>query len=286
MVAEGIGALLKPFNFQTDGLHIQCGGLHPLARFKDEIKGILVGMGFAEMDTRHYVETAFWNFDSLFMSQHHPSRDPGETFYLESSAVFRVPDEYFRRVRRMHECGGFGSTGYQAKWDPGESNKLLLRTHTTSESARYLFKMAQAPFRPAKLFSVDRVFRNETVDSTHLVEFHQVEGLVVDRGLTLGHLMGTLEEFYRRMNLTKIRFKPAYNPYTEPSMEVFAYHEGMGRWMEMLRTMGFDEDVRVMAWGLSVERPAMIKYRLENIRDLLGHRVSINFVKTAGICKL
>lgn len=296
MVVEGRSMPLKPFNFHTDGLVPQCGALHPLTKFKTEIKHIFVGMGFVEMDTSHYVESAFWNFDSLFMSQHHPSRDSSETFYLESSTAFKVPEEYFKRVHAMHESGGFGSAGYQTKWSPSVANRLLLRTHTTSESARCLFKMAQAPFKPVKMFSVDRVFRNEAVDSTHLAEFHQVEGLVVDKGLRLGHLMGTLEEFYRRMNLTKIRFKPAYNPYTEPSMEVFAYHEGMGKWIEvgnsgffrpeMLRTMGFEEDVRVMAWGLSVERPAMIKYKLDNIRDLLGHRVNVNFIKANGICKL
>lgn len=296
MVVEGRNAPLKPFNFYTDGMITQCGALHPLTKFKSEIKNIFVGMGFVEMDTSHYIDSAFWNFDSLFMSQHHPSRDPSETFYLESHEVFKVPDEYFKRVRMMHESGGSGSVGYQTKWNSSVANKLMLRTHTTSESARCLFEMAQVPFKPVKMFSVDRVFRNEAVDSTHLTEFHQVEGLVVDKGLNLGHLMGTLEEFYRRMNLTRIRFKPAYNPYTEPSMEVFAYHEGMCKWIEvgnsgffrpeMLRTMGFEGDVRVMAWGLSVERPAMIKYKLDNIRDLLGHKVNINFIKANGICKL
>lgn len=114
----------------------------------------------------------------------------------------------------------------------------------------------QKPFTPAKYFSIDRVFRNETLDATHLAEFHQIEGVVADHGLTLGHLMGVLREFFTKLGeqagqlvvvglqedvwvtslvfppgITQLRFKPAYNPYTEPSMEVFSYHQGQsGTW--------------------------------------------------------
>ena len=118
----------------------------------------------------------------------------------------------------MHEHGGFGSTGYRAPWSDSESRKLLLRTHTTASSASILWKLAARcrgekddpdvealaahtgttrsskdtgdGFRPAKLFSIDRVFRNETMDATHLAEFHQVEGVVADRDLTLADLIG------------------------------------------------------------------------------------------------
>jgi len=91
----------------------------------------------------------------------------------------------------------------------------------------------QKPFKPVKLFSIDRVFRNETLDATHLAEFHQVEGVVADRNITLGHLLGTIKQFFRRLGIEQIRFKPAYNPYTEPSMEVFAYHPGLKKWVEV-----------------------------------------------------
>ncbi|NXN64564.1 SYFA ligase, partial [Himantopus himantopus] len=134
-----------------------------------------------------------------------------------------------------------------------EAKKNLLRTHTTSASARALYQLArQEKFSPVKYFSIDRVFRNESLDATHLAEFHQVEGAVADRGLTLGHLMGILRQFFTKLGMgrasrggsrgspeallnpslspgiTQLRFKPAYNPYTEPSMEVFSYHEGEG----------------------------------------------------------
>jgi len=119
------------------------------------------------------------------------------------------------------------------------------------------------------------VFRNEAVDRTHLAEFHQVEGVIADRGLTLGHLMGVLGEFFRRLGMTQLRFKPAYNPYTEPSLEIFAFHPMLKRWVEvgnsgmfrpeMLRPMGagIPEDVNVIAWGLSLERPTMILYGVD-----------------------
>jgi len=134
------------------------------------------------------------------------------------------------------------------------------------------------------------------MDATHLAEFHQVEGLVADYHLSLGNLIGMLSQFFERLGIRKLRFKPAYNPYTEPSMEVFSYHEGLKKWVEvgnsgifrpeMLRPMGFSEEVSVIAWGLSLERPTMIKYGISNIRDLVGHKVSLEFIKNNPICRL
>ncbi|CBY42803.1 unnamed protein product, partial [Oikopleura dioica] len=125
-------------------------------------------------------------------------------------------------------------------------------------------------------FSIDRVFRNETLDNTHLAEFHQVEGLIADYNVSLADLIGVLHTFFKKLGIEKLKFKPAYNPYTEPSMEIFSYHEGLGKWTEignsgmfrpeMLRPMGLPENVSVIAWGLSLERPAMIKYKMNNIR--------------------
>jgi phenylalanyl-tRNA synthetase alpha chain len=132
--------------------------------------------------------------------------------------------------------------------------------------------------------------------STESSEFHQVEGLVCDKGLTLGDLIGVLKLFFERLGLPKLKFKPAYNPYTEPSMEIFSYSEELGKWMEvgnsgifrpeMLEPMGLPSDVKVIAWGLSLERPTMILYGIDNIRDLFGHKVSLDLVKTNPICRL
>lgn len=210
-------------------------------------------------------------------------------------------EDYYNRVKTVHTEGGYGSIGYRAPWQPEESSKLLLRTHTTASSAHMLYKLAAKcrgeavdsdnkefshggaatsrandnlaakddGFRPAKLFSIDRVFRNETMDATHLAEFHQVEGVVADRNLTLADLIGFMRVFFNKMGIEQVRFKPAYNPYTEPSLEIFAFHPMLNKWVEvgnsgmfrpeMLEPMGFPKDVRVHGWGLSLERPTMIR---------------------------
>ncbi|VDP78365.1 unnamed protein product [Echinostoma caproni] len=154
----------------------------------------------------------------------HRSIDPARTHLTGS-----VPESYIDRVRVVHSQGSFGSRGYQSHWVLSEAEKNLLRTHTTAVSARMLYHLAQQnPVVPVRYFSIDRVFRNETLDATHLAEFHQVEGLVADYGLSLGHLKAVIRAFFRKLGLVQLRFKPAYNPYTEPSMEIFAYHPGHG----------------------------------------------------------
>ncbi|KAI4173698.1 MAG: hypothetical protein LQ346_008372, partial [Caloplaca aetnensis] len=175
---------------------------------------------------------------------------------------------YWDSVKEVHERGKYGSIGYRYPFRDSEALKLVLRTHTTAVSTYMLHKLAADP-RPARYFSIDRVFRNETVDATHLAEFHQVEGVIADFGLTLGGLIGFMEVFFGKMGIHRLRFKPAYNPYTEPSMEIFGFHEGLDKWVEignsgmfrpeMLEPMGLPKDMRVYGWGLSLERPTMIK---------------------------
>lgn len=286
----------KEYNFDARGNMPQCGALHPLMKMKEEFKRIFLEMGFSEMKTNRYVESSFWNFDALFQPQNHPSRDAHDTFFLATPSTAAVSDgeaydpEYVERVRSVHTSGGYGSVGHSGEWSMEEASKNILRTHTTAVSSRYLKAMAR-DFAPAKLFSIDKVFRNESVDATHLAEFHQVEGLIAGYDLGIGELIGVLAAFFERLGLKNIKFKPAFNPYTEPSMEVFGYHEGLGKWIEignsgvfrpeMLRPMGYPEDVCVIAWGLSLERPAMIKYGLKNIRDLVGHKVDLKFVRNS-----
>lgn len=287
----------KAYNFDALGLPPNGGALHPLLKVRTQYRKIFTQMGFEEMPTNNYVESSFWNFDALFQPQQHPARDAHDTFFTTLPATSDTfPEDYLARVKAVHEHGGYGSCGYGYNWKRSEAQKNLLRTHTTAVSSRMLYKLAQEGFKPAKYFSIDRVFRNEAVDRTHLAEFHQVEGLVCDRGLTLGDLIGTLREFFSRLGLSQLRFKPAYNPYTEPSMEIFSYSEELGKWIEvgnsgmfrpeMLEPMGLPPDVRVIAWGLSLERPTMILYKIGNIRDLFGHKVSLGVVRSNPICRL
>ncbi|UJR28826.1 hypothetical protein I4U23_010050 [Adineta vaga] len=288
----------KAYNFNAKGLLPSYGCLHPLLKVRTEYRQIFLEMGFTEMPTNNYVENSFWNFDALFTPQKHPARDVQDTFFISDPAVTtKFPEDYLEKIKQVHSTGAFGSIGYQYDWQRDETQKNVLRTHTTAVSTRILYQLAQEKkFKPAKYFSIDKVFRNENLDATHLAEFHQIEGLIADYNLTLGDLIGVLYQFFQKLGMTKLRFKPAYNPYTEPSMEIFSYHEGLQRWIEvgnsgmfrpeMLLPMGFHEDVSVIAWGLSLERPTMILYDINNIRDLFGPKVDLEMCRRNPICRV
>ncbi|KAL4998799.1 tRNA synthetases class II core domain (F)-domain-containing protein [Aspergillus recurvatus] len=314
-------ATFKPYNFKAMGALTPSGAFHPLNKVRQEFRNIFFEMGFEEMPTNRFVETGFWNFDALYVPQQHPARDLQDTFYISDPLTADPPredpendphrpktvlkpageekkldyKEYWENVRQVHENGKYGSIGYRYPWSADEALRLVLRTHTTSVSTYMLHKLAANP-RPARYFSIDRVFRNEAVDATHLAEFHQIEGVIADFDLTLGGLIGFMEVFFAKMGIHKLRFKPAYNPYTEPSMEIFGYHAGLGKWVEignsgmfrpeMLEPMGLPKDMRVYGWGLSLERPTMIKYGVSNIRELLGHKVDLNFIETNPAVRL
>lgn len=302
MIASGSWktADFKKYNFEAEGAQVRGGALHPLLKVREEFRQIFFELGFEEMATNNFVESSFWNFDALFVPQQHPARDLQDTFYIKDPAnTTSLPDpDYVERVKRVHQDGAYGSIGYRYPWTLPEAQRLVLRTHTTAVSTAMLYKLANRPggFKPAKYFSIDRVFRNEAVDATHLAEFHQVEGVIADVNLTLGDLIGFMERFFAKMGVHNLRFKPAYNPYTEPSMEIFSYHSGLGKWVEignsgmfrpeMLETMGLPKDVRVHGWGLSLERPTMIKYGIDNIRELLGHKCDLEMIESNAAVRL
>ena len=289
----------KKYNYNTKGMEVQNGSLHPLLKVRTQFREIMLELGFQEMPTNNFVENSFWNFDSLFQPQQHPARDAHDTFFLtnpkSSEKLKNLYPEYLENVKKIHEKGGYGSLGWRYNFSEEETMKNILRTHTTAVSSRMLYNLAQeyqktGVFTPKKYFSIDRVFRNETLDKTHLCEFHQIEGVIADYNLGLGHLIGTIESFFKKFGLTKLRFKPAYNPYTEPSMEIFSYMDKLKKWVEignsgifrpeMLAPMGLPENVSVIAWGLSLERPTMIHYKYESIKDLFGEEVKLKDTKT------
>lgn len=168
----------KAYNFDALGAVPESGQLHPLLKVRSEFRQIFLEMGFSEMPTNNYVESSFWNFDALFQPQQHPARDAHDTFFISHPSISdKFPMDYLERVKQVHSNGGYGSQGYGYDWKIEEAQKNLLRTHTTAVSARMLYKLANQPggFKPAKYFSIDKVFRNETLDATHLAEFHQVK---------------------------------------------------------------------------------------------------------------
>ncbi|KAH0792185.1 phenylalanine--tRNA ligase alpha subunit [Histomonas meleagridis] len=292
-----------PLNFEAMGAKIDCGHEHPLLRIRYEFRQIFLQMGFEEMDTSHWVESSFWNFDTLFQGQQHPCRDIQDTFFIsDPKYAKKISDhEYFERVKNVHEKGDGVSIGLRYKFDEEVPLTNIMRTHTTAVSSRYLKKLADeykktGVLKPSRYFSIDRVYRNETLDATHLAEFFQIEGLVIKKGASLADLMSLIKEFFSRIGLTEIEFKPAYNPYTEPSMEIFAYHPGLGKWIEvgnsgmfrpeMLGPMGIPPEYTVAAWGCSLERPTMIEFKIDEIRKLEGPLVSFDLIENASIARL
>ena len=258
--------------------------LHPLRRLIDEIREVFLQMGFEEI-RGPLVESSFWNFDALFVPQDHPAREMQDTFYVDLK--FDLPEkEIVERVRNVHENGELAnSVGWRYKWKEEIAKQGLLRTHTTATTIRYLAKIGN---REAKVFSIGRVFRKEKITFKHLPEFHQCEGIVVGK-VTFRDLLGILKEFYKKMGFEKIRFRPSYFPYTEPSLEVDVYFEEKDTWLELggagiFRpevTKPFGIEMPVLAWGLGLERLAMLKYGLNDIRLL--YMSDIDWLKRAPL---
>lgn len=262
---------LRPFDFDVDVAVPAPGKAHPLTHIIQEIRDIFVALGFQEI-AGDYVEPAFWNMDALFIPQDHPARDMQDTFYVKEPARLPVDGKWFDAIKEVQTTGGnTGSTGWGGSFKREESERALLRTHTTVTTIRHL---AAHPQGPTRVFGIGRVFRNEAMDATHLPEFHQVEGIVVEDGATLAMLMGILREFYKRMGFPEVKFRPSFYPYTEPSLDVAV--KWNGKWLELGGAGVFRPEVThplgvkspVLAWGLGLERLAMLRLGLTDIRQL------------------
>jgi phenylalanyl-tRNA synthetase alpha chain len=262
------------------------GKVHPYQRIIAEMREILLEMGFEEL-YGDIVQQCYWNFDALFQPQDHPAREMQDTFYLKETIP--LPPGY-EKVKAMHISGGdTSSTGWGGVWREEKAEQCVLRTHTTSLSIQHL-ALNRNP--PVKAFAVGRVYRRETIDTTHLAEFEQLEGIVMDEGVTFGNLLGILREFYNRMGFESVRFKPSYYPYTEPSLDAEVYIDGIG-WIEMGGAGVFREEVTapigieypVLAWGLGVSRIAMLRLGLKDLRLL--HKSDVAFLReTPSLRKL
>ncbi|MFP4546154.1 MAG: phenylalanine--tRNA ligase subunit alpha, partial [Methanomassiliicoccales archaeon] len=248
------------------------GKKHPLSRIADEVRRIFIQMGFTEID-EEYVQPAFWNMDTLFIPQDHPARELQDTFYLSRPSELDLEEkEIVDIIKSVHEDGWeTGSTGWGYEWDVEMAKKALLRTHTTVNTIKHLWRN---PEPPVKVFSLSRVFRNEAIDSTHLPEFLQIEGIIMEEDANLDILVAVLKDFYRMMGFEDVRVRPGYFPYTEPSLEVEVYFNGA--WMELGGSGIFRPEVTrpfgvehpVLAWGLGFERLAMLRWNLKDIREL------------------
>ena len=254
------------------------GKTHPYQRLLDEMRRVLLDMGFSEI-AGGIVQSSFWNFDALFQPQDHPAREMQDTFFLGER--WPLPEGY-ERVRDMHEHGGeTSSTGWGGAWSAAKAEQCVLRTHTTSLSIQHL---VEHPDPPVKAFCIGRVYRREATDPTHLAEFEQLEGVVMDEGVNFAHLLGFLKEFYAKMGFEMVRFRPGYFPYTEPSVEPEVHVDGLG-WVELGGAGIFRQEVTaplglehpVLAWGLGISRVAMLRLGLRDLRHL--YRSDVEWIR-------
>ncbi|MEA3414379.1 MAG: phenylalanine--tRNA ligase subunit alpha [Nanoarchaeota archaeon] len=240
----------------------------------DGARKIWTEMGFEEM-SGDYIQTSFWNFDALFTAQDHPVREMQDTFFINKKG--KLPEKkIIEAVKKSHEKGVEGSKGWKYKWNEELTKKMCLRTHTTCVSAQTLAKLKKEDL-PKKYFSIGKCFRNETIDWSHGFEFNQSEGIVVDRNGNFRHLIGYLKQFFSKMGFEDIRIRPAYFPYTEPSLEIDAWHPEKKIWLELggagifrpeVSVALFGENIPVLAWGPGFDRILMDYYKIKDLREL------------------
>jgi len=283
------------YNVEADAETAPHGKEHILRQTANRVKDTLVGMGFQEMEGPH-VDAQFWFNDCLFMPQDHPARTHWDQFALsQPDEIGELPEELVERVRSAHRDGvGPDGEGYHSPWAEEVARGLDLRGHTTSLSMRYLSGEEIGELEPPqRFFSVEKVYRNDTLDPTHLLEFFQIEGWVMAEDLSVRDLMGTFTEFYEQFGITDLEFKPHYNPYTEPSFELFGTHPESGEVVEVGNSGIFREEVLsplgvdcdVMAWGLSLERLLMLMYGFEDIRDVHGTLCDLELLRETEVIR-
>lgn len=260
---------------------IGTGKKHPYREFLDSVKTKLVSMGFQEM-RGSLVETEFWNMDALFMPQFHPARDIHDVYFVKQPThAARVAEPFLSRVTAAHENGGTtGSTGWGYRFDRERAKRLVLRSQGTAVSSRTL---AANPSVPGKYFSIARCFRYDQVDATHATDFFQVEGIVLGEDINFRTLLGLLNLFAREVAQAKeVKFVPAYFPFTEPSVELHVRHPRLG-WMELGGAGLFRPEVTlplgvtapVIAWGLGLDRMAMVALGIHDIRELFTDNLDL-----------
>jgi len=274
------GKKFRRYDINSSVPEISGGKQHFVNQAVEYARKIWVEMGFKEM-TGNLITSSFWNFDALFTAQDHPVRDMQDTFFINQKT--ELPDKKIvRAVKKSHETGTAGSKGWQYSWSKEEAKKLVLRTHTTCLSSQTLAKLKKEDL-PAKFFAIGKCFRNETVDWSHGFEFNQTEGIVIDENANFRNLLGYLQEFFRKMGFKKIRFTPAYFPYTEPSVEISAWHPEKKVWLELGGAGIFRPEVTipllgknipVLAWGPGFDRILLDYYKIKDLRELYKNDIT------------
>ena len=268
------GKKFRRYDLTSPVPSINGGKRHFVNQSMDYARRVWTDMGFKEM-TGNIVQSSFWVFDALFTPQDHPVREMQDTFFIDKKDS--LPDKKIvEAVKKSHEQGIGGSKGWKYKWDDEEAKKIVLRTHTTCLSAETLSKLKEKDL-PAKFFAIGKNFRNETVDWSHGFEFHQSEGIVVDENADFRHLLGYLKQFFKKMGFPKVRFRPGFFSYTEPSVEVDVFHPEKKVWLELggagmfrpeMTIPLFGRHVPVLAWGMGPDRVITDYYNIKDLREL------------------
>ncbi|WKC78063.1 phenylalanine--tRNA ligase subunit alpha [Borreliella turdi] len=269
----------RAYNIHTPSAKTFIGRFNSYLDYISKIKDKLVGLGFEEFDGP-LVETEFFNNDALFMPQFHPSRDIKDVYYISDPSMQKsLPEPYFSNVKLAHETGHTtGSRGWRYSFNEDLSKRLVLRTQGTVLSAKQLINAKN----PSRYFGVIRCFRYDQVDATHGVDFYQTEGIVIEDNVSIKTLLGLLEIFAKEFaGATEVKYVPAYFPFTEPSIEMHVKHPVLG-WFELggsgifrpevTKPLGID--IPVIAWGIGIDRMALMQLGLNDLRDLFTYDIS------------
>lgn len=257
----------KPFDLSIEPPKLPVARKHFFTEIINYIRELMISLGFEEVKGPH-VELELWNFDVLFVPQYHPSRRPSDVYILGGVAPL---DPHIAGL--LNSVGKYHEEFRKYKWDQERALRLVLRTHCTAVSVRTLWERGPGEYR---VFTIDRVFRPDTPDPTHLMEFHQLDGIIVGPRVSLKDLLEFFREFSRGLGLGEVRFRPAYFPFTEPSVEGYIKHPKLG-WIEALPGGMFRRQVleplglrgyNVAAWGIGIDRVVMILMEINDIRDL------------------
>ena len=278
----------RAYNVKTPPVRLTPGRSNPYAKFLENVKDKLVSLGFEEFDGP-LVETEFWNSDALFMPQFHSARDIHDVYSIADPTVKEgqtdkiaqaksVDEPWLSNIAGAHENGGkTGSRGWNYGFDRDFTKRLILRSQGTVLSAKQL-PTAKVP---GKYFGIARCFRYDKVDASHLPDFYQTEGIVLGENVNMRTLLGMLEMFAREVAGAKeVKYVPGYFPFTEPSVEVHIKHPVLG-WFELGGSGIFRPEVTeslgvsvpVAAWGLGIDRMAMMTLGINDIRDLFSHDI-------------
>ena len=278
----------RAYNVKTPPVRLTPGRSNPYAKFLENVKDKLVSLGFEEFDGP-VVETEFWNSDALFMPQFHSARDIHDVYSIADPAVKQgqpdkiaqaksVDEPWLSNIAGAHENGGkTGSRGWNYSFDRDFTKRLILRSQGTVLSAKQL-STAKVP---GKYFGIARCFRYDRVDATHLPDFYQTEGIVLGENVNLRTLLGMLEMFACEVAGAKeVKYVPGYFPFTEPSVEVHIKHPVLG-WFELggsgiFRpevTESLGVNVPVAAWGIGIDRMALMALGLNDLRELFSHDI-------------